>query len=202
MSDEHYDGLVSLGESEAPWERVFTVAPLVLIGTREEDGSPDLAPKHMVTPIGPGPYFGFVCTPHHATWHNAIREKAFTVTYLRPRHVVFASLAAAPRCDDDSKPSLQALRTFPAREVDAVFVEDGYLFVECRLHKVVEGFGGYGMVTGRVVASHVDQEFLRTMDRDDADVVRDSRLFAYLHPGRFARIEHSDAFPYHAEPEP
>lgn len=201
MSD-HYDGLVTLGEGEAPWERAFTVAPLVLVGTREEDGAWDLAPKHMVTPIGPGPYFGFVCTPHHATWHNAIREEAFTVSWLRPRHVVFASLAAAPRCEDDTKPSLQALRTFPARKVEGVFVEDGYLFVECRLHKVVEGFGEYGIVTGRVVAGHVDEEFLRTADRDDADLIHDARLFAYLHPGRFATIEHSDAFPFHAEYEP
>lgn len=202
MSDEPYDGLETLDEAEPPWERVFTVAPLVLVGTREADGGWNLAPKHMVTPIGRGRYFGFVCTPRHATWHNAIREETFTVTYLRPRHVLLASLAAAPRCEDESKPSLQALPTFAAREVDGIFVEDGYLFVECRLHKVVEGFGDYGIVTGRVVASHVDQEFLRTLDRDDADLIRDSRLFAYLHPGRFATIESSDAFPFHADYEP
>jgi len=196
---EDYDGLVTVTDGAPPWERVFTVAPLVLVGTREQDGAWDLAPKHMAMPIGRGRFFGFVCTPEHATWHNAIREGAFTVTYLRPRHVLFASLAAAPRCEDDSKPSLQALSTFPAREVDGVFVEDGYLFVECRVHKVVEGFGGYGIITGRVVASHVDEEFLRAADRDDADVIHGSRLFAYLHPGRFSVIEHSDAFPFHAE---
>ena len=29
------------------WERFYTVAPLVLVGTLEPDGSHDLAPKHM-----------------------------------------------------------------------------------------------------------------------------------------------------------
>ena len=48
------------------WERFFTVAPLVLIGTREADGSFDLAPKHMVLPLGWQNYIGFVCTPRHA----------------------------------------------------------------------------------------------------------------------------------------
>src|SRR5690606_34430059 len=34
------------------WDRFFTVAPLVLVGTREPDGRFDLAPKHMVLPLG------------------------------------------------------------------------------------------------------------------------------------------------------
>ncbi|NBC23417.1 MAG: flavin reductase, partial [Gammaproteobacteria bacterium] len=43
---------VALDVSRPIWERCFMVAPLVLVGTRDEDGSPDLAPKHMVSPMG------------------------------------------------------------------------------------------------------------------------------------------------------
>jgi hypothetical protein len=50
--------LVALDTARPVWDRFFTVAPLVVIGTREPDGGYDLAPKHMVTPplayIAPG----------------------------------------------------------------------------------------------------------------------------------------------------
>ena len=46
-------------------DHVFRVAPLVVVGTREEDGAIDLAPKHMVTPVGER-HLAFVCTPDHA----------------------------------------------------------------------------------------------------------------------------------------
>jgi hypothetical protein len=42
------------------WDAFFTVAPLVLVGTREDDGSHDLAPKHMALPLGWQNHFGFV----------------------------------------------------------------------------------------------------------------------------------------------
>ena len=45
------------------WERVFTVSPLVLVGTKETDGTYDLAPKNLAMPLGWGNRFCFVCTP-------------------------------------------------------------------------------------------------------------------------------------------
>jgi len=68
--------VVALDTSVPVWEQFFTVAPLVLIGTRDEDGSLDLAPKHMVTPMGWQNYFGFVCTPRHKTCANIERTGA------------------------------------------------------------------------------------------------------------------------------
>src|SRR5262247_1436526 len=107
-------------EADLPiWERFFTVAPLVLIGTRENERY-DLAPKHMVTPMGWENYFGFVCAHRHRTYQNIQRERAFTVSYPRPTQLVLTSLAAAPRCGDDTKPSLLALPTFPASQIDGV----------------------------------------------------------------------------------
>ena len=57
----------------------------------------------MALPLGWQDYFGFVCTPRHRTYHNARRERSFTVTYLRPTQVLLASLAASPREDADRK---------------------------------------------------------------------------------------------------
>jgi hypothetical protein len=131
MREHARDNLVTFREDHPVWERVFTVNPLVVVGTREESGAYDLAPKHLAMPMGWENYFGFVCTPRHNTYYNARREGVFTVSYPRPTQVLLASLAAAPRDTDGSKLAADALPTFPASEVDGVFVEDAYLFLEC-----------------------------------------------------------------------
>ena len=109
MSEDPYSQLVSLDVDRPFWERVFSVAPLVVVGSTEQDGSVDLAPKHMVTPLGWENYFGFVCTPSHSTYVNIQREKVFTVSFPTADSVVLASLSASPRCDDQSKPALADL---------------------------------------------------------------------------------------------
>ena len=84
MNDITTANVTSLDCSEPIWERFFTLAPLVLIGTREPDGDIDIAPKHLAIPMSWDNYFGFVCTPRHATYANARRTGVFTVTYPRP----------------------------------------------------------------------------------------------------------------------
>lgn len=190
------ESLVALGLDQSIWERFFTVAPLVLIGTREPDGRYDLAPKHMAMPMGWGNRFGFVCTPRHRTYGNAQREGAFTVTYPRPSQVVLASLTASPRCEDQRKPVLDLLPTFPASVVDAPFVEEGNLFLGCELERVVDGFGVNSLVVGKVVEAYAREEALRITERDDQDVIRAAPLLAYLYPGYFARIREALAFPF------
>jgi flavin reductase (DIM6/NTAB) family NADH-FMN oxidoreductase RutF len=190
--------LETLDVSQPIWDRFFTVAPLVLVGTMEENGEVDLAPKHMAFPMGWDNYFGFVCTPRHRTLQNAQRAGVFTVSYPRPSQLVLTSLAASPRCEADSKPIVSMLKTFPATTVDGVLVEDGYLFFECELERVVDGFGVNSLVTGRIVAAHVHQDALRGIDRDDAELLMQAPMLGYLYPGRFAVIDQTQAFPFPA----
>lgn len=189
------DHTISLDVSAPIWERFFTLAPLVLVGTMESDGQPDFAPKHLAIPMGWDNYFGFVCTPRHATYQNVERNRVFTVTYPRPSQVLYASLAASPRCGADEKPALRAFDTLPATQVDGYFVRDGYIFLECELGKIIDGFGINSLITGRILAAHVDEGALRSSDADDQELLRKSPLFAYLYPGRFASIADSNAFP-------
>jgi len=198
MTDAAGGRRVALDVSRPIWERCFTVAPLVLVGTRDEDGSPDLAPKHMVTPMGWENYFGFVCTPAHSTYRNIRRTGVFTVSYPRPSQILFAGLAASPRCESGEKPVLDAFTTFPAEQVDGVFIEDAYLFLECEHHRTYDDFGANSLITGRIVAACVDADALRASERDDQELIRDAPLFAYLHPGRFASVDSSNAFPFPA----
>lgn len=178
------------------WERFFGVYPLVLIGSRDPEGSYDLAPKHMAMPVSWNNFFGFVCAPHHRTYQNIRDNKEFTVSYPRPSQVVITSLAADPRTEDDTKPALKALPTFKAEEIDGVFIQDAYLFLECRLEKIVDNIGGNNLIIGEVVAAQVENEFLRIVERDDQELIHASPLLAYLYPGRFAKIEQSFSFPF------
>ena len=192
-------GLIEI-ETETPvWDRFFTVAPLVLIGTVDEDGSPDLAPKHMVTPMGWQNYFGFVCAPTHATCANIARTGVFTVSYPKPSQVLFASLAASARQADGDKPVLDYFTTFPARKIDGVFIDDAYLYFECRHYRTIDGFGDNCLITGEIVAACADPHFVRASEFDDQQLVHESPLFAYLSPGRFAEIDRSNAFPFPAD---
>jgi flavin reductase (DIM6/NTAB) family NADH-FMN oxidoreductase RutF len=188
--------LVSISTDAPIWSRAFIVAPLVLVGTLEDDGSPDVAPKHMAMPLGWQNRFCFVCAPQHATYRNAVARGAFTVSFPLPDNIVATSLAAGGRADDSSKPSLAAVPTFPARAVDSVLVEGCYLWLECELDRTIDGFGDNSLVIGNVVAAAADERAIRDPDTDDADLLRTLPLIAYLSPGRFARIDDTQAFPF------
>ena len=187
--------VVTLDAEKSIWNHFFTVAPLVVIGTREGDGY-DLAPKHMVTPLGRGNYFGFTCTPRHATYHNARHAGAFTVTFPRPSQVLLTSLAAGPRCGPSGdKPLLNVLPTRPAEVVDGVFLEDGYLFLECELEKVVDGLGENSFLIGRIVAAHVREDALRVGATTDDERLDAAPLLAFIAPSHYTTIREGRAFP-------
>ena len=190
--------LVTLDTREPIWDRFFTVAPLVLIGTLDEDGEVDLAPKHMVTPMGWQNYFGFVCAARHSTCSNIERTGEFTVSYPKPSQVLFASLAASPRVDGH-KPILDYFDTFDAKEVDGVLINDAYLYLECVHFKTIDGFGENCLITGEIVSAYAESTFVRASEHDSQELIHDSPLFAYLAPGRFAAIDRSNAFPFPAE---
>lgn len=193
MSEQtHY---VDLELDEPVWERFFSVFPLVLVGTREEDGSHDLAPKHLAMPMSWDNYFGFVCTPRHRTYRNVQRTGEFTVSFPSPDQVLVTSLAASPRCGDGEKPALDALQVEPARAVDGVVVTAARVQLECRLERVLDGLGDNSLIIGKLVAARVDPAAARAMDRDDNELVNRAPLLAYLYPFRFAVIDQSQGFP-------
>ena len=196
MSQESHR--VEIDTATPIWDRFFLVAPLVLIGTRDDDGALDLAPKHMVTPLGWQNYFGFVCTKRHSTCANIERTGEFTVSYPKPSQVLYTSLAASPRSGDGHKPILDYFDTFKASKVDGEFIEEAYLFFECRHHKTIFGFGDNCLINGEIIAASADSNFLRASEHDDQELIHDSPLLAYLTPGRFATIDRSNAFPFPA----
>lgn len=194
MSAGATDELVDLSTETPIWERFFLVAPLVLVATKEGDGY-DVAPKHMATPLGRDNYFGFVCTPHHATYRNLKAHPQFTVSFPGAELILETSLAAGARQPDRSKPTLAAVPTVPARAVDGVLVDGCVLYLECELDRIVDGFGENGLVVGRVVAASAPRRALRGHDVDDADLLHELRPLVYLAPGRFGVVELTHRLP-------
>lgn len=189
------DGLVELPVDSALWERVFTVAPLVLVGTKEGEGW-DFAPKHLAMPLGWEGYFCFVCTPRHATYRNLRSHPQFTVSFPRPEQIMESSFAAGGRYEDDVKPALIAVPSLPARVVDGQIVAGCPLHLECELERIVDGFGSSSLIVGRIVGAFAAREAVRGSEVDDADLVYRLGLLAYLPPGRFAAVRESLSFPY------
>lgn len=196
MNTSYEQRVVPLSSDVSIWDQVFTVAPLVIIGTKEAGGSYNHAPKHLATPLSWTNHFGFVCTPNHSTYHNIKREGVFTVSYPRPTQMIQASLTSAPREDDNSKPALDLMSTFPAKKIDGTFIDDGYLYFECELERIIDGFDTNSLIAGTIIAAYAAQDSLRGPDIDDADLLADAPLLAYLNWGRFARIQKSFTFPF------
>jgi flavin reductase (DIM6/NTAB) family NADH-FMN oxidoreductase RutF len=195
MKTNEADKLIPLPADRPIWDRFFSVFPLVIVGSKE-DGGYNLAPKHMAMPLGWENHYSFVCSPQHTTYDNIRRHGIFTVSYPRPTDVLLTSLAAAPRCEDRSKPSLLVLPTVPARQIDCVLVKGCYLVLECTLHSILDGFGPNSLIIGNVVAAAAHEDALRTEERDEADQIYQSPLLAYVNPGRFAEIRQTTAFPF------
>jgi len=191
------DNILSLDITTSIWERVFTIAPLVIIGTKEDKGY-DLAPKHMVTPLGFGNYFGFVCTPRHATYSNIVKNNFFTVSFPVPEQVMETALSASPRIDCISKSEniLKALPLVKATTIDAPMIKGAYLYLECKLHKIINDFDDYSLITGTIVAAQVNKHHLRVSDKDERTQLKKYPLLAYIAQGRFARVEDTLNFPF------
>lgn len=188
---------ISLSVNEGIWEQVHTVSPLVLIGTKEGEDY-DLAPKHMAMPLGLNDYFGFICTPDHATYHNVKRERFFTVSYPRAEQIVLSSLAAMPRKGGagGKKEIVDMLPTLPAEQGDALLLRDAYLYIECELDRVIDGFGRHSLIAGRILAARVHPDFYLGSEVDQQQMLQKAPLPVYLHPSRFSRISESLAFPF------
>jgi flavin reductase (DIM6/NTAB) family NADH-FMN oxidoreductase RutF len=188
--------MVSISSDESAFEKCFAAYSVVLVGTRNEDGDDNLAPKHMATPLGWSNYFGFVCTESHQTFANIEQTEQFTISYPRPNQILSVSLAAEPRDEDGEKPDLGELPTAEADAVNAPLVSEAYLQLECQLHSISEPFGDNQMIAGDIVEQRIHRDALRGPDRDDNELINENPVLAYLHPGRYAEVHDSQAFPF------
>lgn len=188
---------VSLDTSRPIWKRFFMIAPLAVVGTREGEGY-DMAPKHMITPMGFDNYIGFVCSPTHGTYQNIQKHGEFTMSFPLPGQTLMTSLSASPRQEGLSKSEqiVDLLPTCRAKTVDALFMVDSYLMLECRHFKTLDGFGRNSLITGEILEAHVAPDYLRVSEQDPQEMLHEHPLLAYVAEGRFARVSETYHFPF------
>jgi len=198
MAEQHPSHMIDITDEPNMWNRFFMVHSLVIVGSKEESGDFNLAPKHMTMPLGFGPYFGFMGTPRKTTYRNIEREKEFTVSYPSPDQLIISSLTASRREEDDSKPVIGEVPTVKAPNVDGIFLKDSYFQLECKFSEMLGKFGEWEIIVGEIVGAYVHEEALKKEgdDVDDATLIHDHPILAYLHPDRFSVIKESNAFPF------
>ena len=196
MKSDFLHDFIPLNINESVWEHFYTVAPLVVIGSKNNNNY-NLAPKHMVTPIGFSNYFGFVCTPKHTTYHNIKKEEKFTVSYVKPNQILVTALAATPRCGDDdfSKDIIRNLPTIPSVN-NNLFIADSYVLFECSLFKIIDGFDDYSIITGKIDRVLVNKNYKIFSEMDEQKHIYNNPLLAYVAQGRFTTIKSTLKFPY------
>ncbi len=197
MKKNSFDNFISLNVKDTIWDHFYTVAPLVVIGTKENDFY-DLAPKHMVTPIGFSNYFGFVCTSRHKTYQNIKKEKRFTVSFVKPNQILLTSLAALPRCEEDhySKEIVKILPTIPTTKNDNIFIAESYVLLDCSLFKIIDGFDNYSIITGKIDTAFVHKDHKIFSEVDQQKHLYDNPLLTYIAQGRFASVKETFSYPY------
>jgi flavin reductase (DIM6/NTAB) family NADH-FMN oxidoreductase RutF len=192
-----FKDFVSLNADQSIWEHFYTVAPLIVVGTREKDGF-DLAPKHMATPLGFSDFFGFVCTPRHHTYHNIRKDKRFSVSFLKPDQILLSSLAAIPRSSVNSfsQEVTEHIPTVKNEDGTAIYLKDSYVMLDCDLHRIIDGFDDYSLITGKVKSAMVHKDYKIISDKGQQKHIYDHPLLAYIAQGRFASIKETMSFPY------
>ena len=192
-----FKDFISLNVKESIWEHFYTVAPLVVIGSKEEQGF-DLAPKHMATPLGFSDFFGFVCTPRHNTYHNIKKHLRFSVSFVKPDQILLSSLAAMPRCavKDFPQEITNQIPTITLNNEASIFVKDSYVMLDCSLHKIIDGFDDYSLITGKIEQAMVHKNYKIVSDEGHQKQIYDHPLLAYIAQGRFASIKETLSYPY------
>jgi len=192
-----FKDFITLNVQESIWEHFYTVAPLVVVGTKEKNGF-DLAPKHMVTPIGFSDYIAFVCTPRHSTYHNIEKEKKFTISFVKPDQILLSSLAAIPRCSVNSFPNdiTDNIPTISTEKGENIFIADSYVLFDCDLHKIIDGFDDYSIITGKIKLALVHKDYKIISDEGQQTQIYENPLLAYIAQGRFASIKETLSYPY------
>lgn len=198
MKEENgFTDFISLDPKMGLWEQFYTVAPLVVIGTKEGENF-DLAPKHMATPIGFSNYFGFVCTPRHSTYHNIKKEKRFSVSFVKPDQILLSSIAAIPRCSvgDFPKDIIAQIPTLTSEDGGSIYIADSYVYLDCALHKIIDGFDDYSIITGTIVKAFVHKDHMIYSDQGQQSRIYKNPLLVYIAQGRFAKIKETMSYPF------
>jgi flavin reductase (DIM6/NTAB) family NADH-FMN oxidoreductase RutF len=172
---------VALPLSIATWRPAPLVGQVVLVTTRNEDGTSNIAPKCWASMVASAPLtLGFNCNLDHWTARNVLRSRQFVVNVpgaeLASRVWAIAGLAHPRPVEAAGFTSLPATKVQPPR------VAECRAHLECVLDRHLI-FGREVFLVGRVVAASADKE-VATARNPFAEY----RSFVYLEAGTYGII--------------
>ena len=80
--------------------------------------------------------------------------------------------------------------------MDALLVADSYLYLECELFKIIDGFDENSIITGKIKKAFAHNNYLCISEQDEQQHIKNNPLLAYIAFGRFAKIEQTYNFPF------
>ena len=80
--------------------------------------------------------------------------------------------------------------------MDILMIDGAYLYLECELFKIIDGFDDYSLITGVIKSVHVQKEYLKTTEKSESQQIRKHPLLAYIANGRFAKVSETFNFPF------
>jgi len=169
------------------WHPPPLVGQVILVTTRNRDGTTNLAPKCWASMVASDPpHLAFNCNREHWTARNILRSREFVVNIPGAelaRKVWRVSGLPHPRPVEAA-----GFTALPSKRVKPPRIAECRAHLECVLvdHK---RFGNEVWLLGRVVSASVDREVGIA-----SDPFRVMRSFVYLEPGTFGIIGRENRF--------
>ena len=144
----------------------------VLITTVDAKGRPDVAPFSFVSPVSFEPPLLMIATGINThTYWNLIRKKEFVVN-IPTEKMLDKIWIAGERWDAEvSKIERAGLQTAKSEKVGPPRLSECVANIECYLEDAKK-YGDHVIVIGKVVAMHVNEEFVDDEGRLKVDLVR------------------------------
>ncbi|MDH5414618.1 MAG: flavin reductase, partial [Flavobacteriaceae bacterium] len=96
----------------------------------------------------------------------------------------------------ESKLIIEALPTIKAETMDALLLTNSYLYLECELFKIIDGFDQNSIITGKIIKAYAEKDYIRISELDEQEQIKNNPLLAYIANGRFATISQTFNFPF------
>lgn len=172
---------------------------LVLIGTRHDDGTENLATFSSLFHLGADPALcGIIIRPGEPdrnTLDNILRQKNYTINHVQPSFFKEAHQCSARYAPGESEFAATGLTPFYEAGIPAPFVGESVIRFACSLEQVVPiELNGTTLVIGKIIYVALPDECVGSdgfIDIEKAQTVTCSGLDSYHTTKRLSRLSYA-----------
>lgn len=161
----YYKGADGHGLAFDPYKEIIAPRPIGWISTIDEKGSPNLS-AYVFSAMGTQPHIAFSSEGMKRTLRDAIATGEFVFNLVTLPQLEAMNLSSARLAEGDSEFDFAGLEMLQSKLVKAPRVAGSPVSIECRvvhsqeLHDIDGKLTGQHFVAGRVMATHIDDNFL------------------------------------------